>query len=72
MGCDSYTLVQSGEVFGPESVEPQQHRAAHMTRLTALKTLVMLANLMNEYRDTWRPIDGDEIRRNPITPAYIL
>jgi len=37
-----------------------------MTRPTILWTLILLANLMNEYRNAWRPIPDNRIHNNPI------
>jgi hypothetical protein len=42
-----------------------------MTRPPALKTLVMLASIMNAYRDTWRPSSVDRISNNPISRIAI-
>jgi len=37
-----------------------------MTRPTILRTLILLANLMNEYRNAWRSTPDDRIHNNPI------
>jgi hypothetical protein len=37
-----------------------------MTRPTILRTLILLANLMNAYRNAWRPTPKDSIHSNPI------
>jgi len=37
-----------------------------MTRPTISRTLTLLANLINEYRNAWRPTPDDRILRNPI------
>jgi hypothetical protein len=37
-----------------------------MTRPTIIRTLILLASLMNEYRNAWRPAPDDGIRSNPI------
>ena len=37
-----------------------------MTRPTTVRTLILLASLMNEYRNAWRPTPDDGIRSDPI------
>ena len=37
-----------------------------MTRPTISRTLTLLANLINEYRNAWRPTPDDRILKNPI------
>jgi hypothetical protein len=37
-----------------------------MSRPTLMRTLILLASLMNEYRNAWRPAPDDGTRSNPI------
>ena len=42
-----------------------------MTRPTILRTLILLANLIDEYRNAWRPTPNDNIHHNPIYKVSI-